>query len=136
MSPADAAIGVFPHDRYGIIQPTGTVVAADVAEFGLALARHPDWEPGFTEVWDLRFSQAVDLVPSDAQRLLDLERETEEALAGSTTVIVTARPLLQFSVKFYARLVKPFGRSVAVAASAEEAAERLGIAVLPDLRAR
>ena len=136
MSFNDVEIGVFPRDRYGVIQPTGTVVGADVAEFGLALARHPDWEPGFTEVWDLRFSKAVDLVPADAQRLLDVERQTEEALAGSTTIIVTARPLLQFSVKFYARLVSPFGRSVVAAPSAEEAAKRLGIDALPDLRGR
>ena len=134
MPSRDAEIGVFPPDRYGVIQPLGTVVAADVAALGLALASHPDWRPGFTEVWDLRFTHAVDLVPTDAATLLDVERQTKEALAGSTTMIVTARPLLLFSVKFYARLVKPLGRTIVAVESATAAAEALGVDTLPDLR--
>ena len=136
MFSADAEVGVFPQSRYGIIQPTGTVVASDIVALGLALASHPDWQPGFTEVWDVRFSEAIDLVPTDAATLLDVEQQTKQALAGSTTVIVTARPLLLFSVKFYARLVKPLGRSVVAAESAEAAAAILGIDALPDLRGR
>ena len=136
MPASEAEIEVYPGDRYGIIQPTGVVVASDVAEFGLALAAHPDWQPGFTEFWDLRFSEAVDLIPSDAATLIALERQTKEALAGSTTLILTTRQLLLFSVKFYARLVSPLGRTVLAAASAKEAMEILGVDALPDLRGR
>ena len=135
MPTRDAETGVFPQDRYGLIQPRGTVVGADVAAFGLALVAHPDWRPGFTEVWDVRFAEAVDLSPGDVQTLLDVERRTKEALAGSTTVILTARPLLLYSVKFYARLVRPLGRVVVAAETVGEAESFLGIPALPTLNA-
>ena len=128
-------VRVVPADRYGIVQPRGPVTGDLIAAYGRALASHPDWRPGFAEVWDMRFSPTVDVVPSDVPTLLELERETKEALAGSWTVAITPRPFLLFSVQFYARLVKPLGRTVLGVATAEEAADLLGIAEIPDLRA-
>lgn len=136
MPDPDSEVAVFPADRYGVIQPTGVVTASDVVALGTALASHPDWRPGFTEFWDLRFSMAVDLLPTDAATLLDLEDRTKEALADSTTLIFTTRTLLLYSVKFYARLVSPLGRRVVAASSEEEALDHLGVASLPDLRPR
>lgn len=126
---------VVPADRYGIAQPRGPVTGDVVVAYGRALVSNPGWRPGYAEVWDMRFSPAVDLVPSDVPALLELERETKGALAGSWTVVVTPRPFLLFSVQFYARLVKPLGRTVLGVATAEEAADLLGIAEIPDLRA-
>ena len=126
---------VFPGDRYGIAQPRDEVTADTIITLGLALAKDPAWEPGFTEVWDMRFTPSIDLVPSDAQTLLNLERKTREMLAGSATIIVTYRPLILFSIQFYARLVKPLGRKVTGLDKAEEAARLLGIPELPDLSA-
>lgn len=126
---------MFPEDRYGIAQPRGEVTADVIVEHALALALHPSWQPGFTEVWDMRFAPTIDLVPTDIPTMLDLERRTKEALAGSTTLIVTDRPLILYSAQFYARLVKPLGRSVTAVATDSEAAAVLGIEALPDVRA-
>ena len=126
---------VFPGDRYAIAQPRSEVTADTIITLGLAMAHDPAWEPGFTEVWDMRFTPSIDLVPSDAQTLLDLERKTREQLAGSPTIVLTYRPLILFSIQFYARLVKPLGREVTGVDKAEEAARLLGIPELPDLSA-
>lgn len=129
-------VAVFPEDGYGIVQPVGPVEAKDIVALSLGLVAHPSWRPGFTEVWDTRFSGAIDIVPGDVPSVLELERQTKAALDGSTTLVVTNRPLLLYSAKFYARLVKPLGRTVVAAESAREAAECLGIDALPDLRSR
>ncbi|MDT0632599.1 hypothetical protein [Rubrivirga litoralis] len=136
MTSRDAETAVFPLHEYGIAQPTGRVQAPDIVALSLALTSHADWRPGFTEVWDVRFAESVDLVPKDVPTMLDVERRTREALDGSTTVIVATRPLILFSVKFYARLVKPLGRTVVAADSSQAAAALLGVDALPDLRAR
>jgi len=124
---------VFPEARYGLIQPRGPVTGKTILNYGLALAEHNDWRPGFTEVWDIRYSPAVDVLPTDVPKLLDLERQTKEALAGSATIVVTHKPLLLISVQLYSQLMKPFGRTVTGVDSAEKAAEILEIPALPDL---
>ena len=132
--PSSSETAVFPDDRFGIAQPRGPVTAKTVVEYGKALAFHPDWRPGFTEVWDVRFSPSVDLLPTDVPKLMEVERETKEALRGSTTLIITYKPLILYSVQFYARLVRPLGRTVIGVDTATEAAEILGISALPDLQ--
>ena len=130
---AVAPLAVLPEARYGIVQPRSVVVVGDIVECALALATHPDWRPGFTEVWDVRFAPAVEIRPADVPTLLDLERRTKAELTGSTTLIVTAKPLLLFSVRFYAHLMKPFGRRVVGAETEAEAAAFLGVPSLPTL---
>ncbi len=129
-------MGVVPEHRFGIVQPRGPVTVQAVVECGKAVAFDPDWEPGFTEVWDMRFTPSIDLLPTDIPKLLEVERLTREALAGSTTLIVTYKPLILYSVQFYARLVRPLGRTVIGVDTASEAASILGIAALPDLSER
>ncbi len=133
-SPRLDFVAVSPSDRYGLVQPRGRVTVDTILEAGIVLASDERWRPGFTEVWDVRFSPAVDILPADVPQLLDLERRTQEALAGSTTIVVTHKPLILYSVKFYAQLAKPFGRSVLGFNSASSAAEFLGIDELPDLQ--
>lgn len=125
---------VFPEDQFGIAQPRGKVTIDVIVDYALALASHPDWRPGFTEVWDVRHALSVDVVPTDIARVLDLERRTKEALAGSSTLIVTYRPLVLYTAQFYATLVKPLGRTVIAVDTATEAAAILGIDGLPELQ--
>ncbi len=66
--------------------------------------------------------------------MLDLERRTKEALDGSSTLIVTYRPLVLYTAQFYATLVKPLGRTVIAVDTATEAAAILGVDVLPELQ--
>ena len=128
-------IAVFPPARYGLVQPRGVVHGDRIVSLALALAAHDDWRPGFAEVWDVRFTEAVDIVPADVQRVLALERRTKKALAGSPTVLVVSRPLVVTAAELYARLVRPLGRCVVVARTGAEAAEVLGVDALPDLGA-
>ncbi len=135
MPPPPDDFAVFPDAQYGLIQPRRTVTADTVVELGRSLAFHPDWRPGFTEVWDVRYTPSIDILPTDVPKLLGVERETKEALTGSKTIIITYKPLILYSVQFYARLVKPLGRTVIGVDTATAAAEILGISSLPDLQA-
>ena len=81
----------------------------------------------------MRFAPSVDIVPTDVPKLMELERETKEMLVGSATVVITYKPLLLFSIQFYARLVKPLGRTVHGVDTASKGAELLGISSIPDL---
>lgn len=83
----------------------------------------------------MRFATSIDLLPNDIPTMLDIERQTKEALTGSMTLVVTYKPLILYSVQFYARLVKPLGRTVTAVDTAAEAASILGIPALPDLQA-
>ena len=132
----DSETAVFPEDRYALAQPRGRVTGDVVVDYGSAMAFHPDWQPGFTEVWDMRFTSSIDITPTYLPRLMELERATKEALTGSRTIIVTDRPMILYSAQFYARFVKPLGRVVVAVGTGDEAAELLGIEALPDLAQR
>ena len=133
--PLDALdeMAMFAADQYAIVQPRGVVTGELIETYGRAIAYHPDWQPGFTEVWDLTFSQGVDASPSDISRLNTLEHEIKDFLQGSQTIAITSRSLILYSVQFYARLVRPLGRDVVGVRSRAEAAAILGIDHLPVL---
>ena len=119
-------IAVFPDRRYGLIQPRGDVDGRTIDRSARALLGLPGWEPGFDEVWDLRFAGAFDVEPPDVPRLLELERETRDQLAGSRTVFVTDdRPVIALAARFYGRLVRPLGRSVVTCRTEAEALQYL-----------
>lgn len=125
---------VFPEDRFGIIQPRGRVTADTVEAYALALAHHPDWRPGFTEVWDVRHTPLIELLPTDIPRIIEVEKQTKEQLVGSTTLILTYKPLILFTAQFYATLMNRFGRTVIALDNADKAAALLGIDALPELQ--
>ena len=134
MRPSDyPEVALFPEDRFALAQPRGHVDGDLVERYGLAMAYHPDWQPGFTEVWDLTLSGTVDFVPSDIGRMKALEEETLEQLRGTQTIIIIDRPLIRITVDFYALLVRPMGRQIVAAGSHEEASEILGISEIPVL---
>ncbi|MDT7858213.1 hypothetical protein RQM47_16310 [Rubrivirga sp. S365] len=127
-------VAVFPADRYGLVQPRGRLGADSWVAAGRAVLADPDWRPGFTEVWDLRFADETVLHPSDMGRLMSLELETKQDLSGSRTLIVVPRRrALTFSARLYAKLMRPLGRSIVVCKTEQEAAELLGIGAVPTL---
>ncbi len=130
-------VAVFPNDRYGLMQPRGTVTVDTVVEGGLALVELPGWQPGFTEVWDFRFAGELYFSPLELGRLRSLEVLTKDQLAGSRTLVVTAnRQLLDWSARNYARLARVLlGRVVLPYSMAEDAARDLGVESLPTLNA-
>ncbi len=116
-------VAVYPGRRFGLVQPQGDVDADSVLRAGRALVDHPAWEPGFTEVWDLRFAGRVVARPPAAERFRAFEAEVRDRLAGSRTVVVTDhRPLLTYAARFYAQLVRPLGREVVACRTGDEAA--------------
>ena len=125
-------VAVFPEQRYALAQFRGKIDGPAIVEVGGEIVADPTWEPGFTEVWDIRTCTA-DVSPSQLPALKAAEEGWKESLAGSRTVVIIDRPLIRFSVEFYARMVRPLGREIQVCETAEEAAALLGIAALPDL---
>ena len=105
----------------------------NILEVGKAIAFHPDWQPGFTEVWDMRSAGVIDLVPSDLPKFQALETELKEQLNGTRTLIIVDRPMIRYSLQFYARMVRPFGRVIVVVQTSQEAADLLSIDALPVL---
>lgn len=127
-------VAVFPESGYGLVQPRGRLGEGDWAKAARALLHDPAWRPGFDEVWDLRFADETVLGATATQRLLDIERETQDLLAGSRTLaITTGRRALTLATRYYGGLVRPFGREFVVCATAAEAAERLGVEAIPTL---
>ncbi len=128
-------MAVFPADRYGLMQPRGDVTVDTVVEFGLALVGSPEWEPGFTEVWDFRFAGGLHFSPPEFHRLRSLELHTNGQLEGSRTIVITVnRQLLDWSARNYARAVQVLnGRVVVPYDMAEDAARDLGVAEVPTL---
>lgn len=134
MQPIDyPEVAVFPDDRYALSQPRGEVTGDLIVAYGRAMAYHPDWQPGFTEVWDVTLSESVNVLPGDISQFKELEEETLDLLEGSRTIVIVDRPLLRMPVELYARIVRPFGRNLTAAKSQAEAAELLGIDRLPIL---
>ena len=127
-------VAVFPDRRFGLVQPWEDVSGESVLRAARALVDHPAWEPGFTEVWDLRFAGSVVIEPWTIPRLLAFETEVRDRMAGSRTVFVTDhRPLITYAAQFYARLVRPLGRSVVACRTEEEAARYLVGDSIPQL---
>ena len=124
-------VAIFPEKRFALAQPRGHVDGPLVELYGRAMAYHPDWQPGFTEVWDVTLSAAIDLLPRDIARLKEPEIETLEHLAGSATLVIMDRPLVRVALDLYAHLVRPLGRIIVPVASHEEACKTLGIREIP-----
>ena len=127
------ALDCFPEKRFALAQLRSDIRGENIIEVGRAIAYHPDWQPGFTEVWDMRAAGVIDLVPSDLPKFQTLETELKEQLNGTRTLIIVERPMIRYSLQFYARMVRPFGREIVVVQTAEEAADLLNIDALPEL---
>lgn len=125
-------VEVFPEHRFALAQFRGKVDGDAIVDVGAEIVAHPDWRPGFTEVWDIRECTA-DVSPSQLPRMRAAEESWKEALAGSRTVVIIDRPLIRFSLEFYARMVRPLGREIQVCETAEDAAALLGVGAIPDL---
>ncbi len=136
MSSADStnfALACFPDHRFAMAQLRSDIKGENILEVGKAIAFHPDWQPGFTEVWDMRSAGVIDLVPSDLPKFQALETELKEQLNGTRTLIIVDRPMIRYSLQFYARMVRPFGRVIVVVQTSQEAADLLSIDALPVL---
>lgn len=128
-------VAVFPDRRFGLVQPWEDVSGESVLRAAHALVDHPAWEPGFTEVWDLRFAGEVVIEPWAVPRLLAFETEVRDRMAGSRTVFVTDhRPLIGYAARFYGRLVRPLGRSVVACRTEGEATQYVAGGSIPLLR--
>ena len=136
-SPLLHPVAAFPGHRFGLAQPRGDVSADSTIYTTLVLVTLPDWEPGFREVWDFRFTATFEVGPSAIARLHDLEAAVRDELAGSETVLITGgRPLIAYAARFYDRLLRPYGRSARACRNREEALGLLGADRVPDLGGR
>ena len=130
-------VAAFPRHRFGLAQPRGDVSASSAIYTTLVLVTLPEWEPGFREVWDFRFTGAFEIEPSAIARLCELEVALRDELAGSETVLITGgRPMIAYAARFYDRILRPYGRSARACRSRDEAAELLGTDRVPDLLGR
>ena len=130
---ADHVVACFPDRSFALAQLQGNIFGDDIVDVGRRIATHPDWQPGFTQVWDMNRTAAVDLTPADLPKLQGVETELREQLNGTQTIVIVDRPMLRYSLQFYAHMVRPFGREITVVRTNEEAAALLGIEALPDL---
>lgn len=124
-------VAVFPEHRYALSQPRGIINGDMILEYGRAMAYAPEWQPGFTEVWDGTICQDIDIVPSDMARFQELERETLDLLKGSRTLLIFNSSLIRVTVQLYSRLVGRLGREIVTASSRAEGAKILGVDEIP-----
>ena len=130
----DVRTAVYPQHRFGLMQPHGPM-RTDAAILAAAdVTGSSEWEPGFTEVWDLRFSGDFVIAPGDVWKLFEAELATKDRLAGSATYFFTAgRPLVTRAVRYYGPVVWPLGRRVRVYSDTSKGLRALGVDELPVL---
>ena len=83
-------------------------------------------------MWDVRAS-TVSVSPAEIKALGRAEAEWKDLLADTLTLVVVDRPMIRYSLDFYARMVAPLGRRLEVYRTAQEAADRIGVETLPVL---
>lgn len=132
-SPTLTDVALYPDDRYALVQTRAFVTGQWIVDNGMAVIRHPDWQPGFTEVWDLTLCAGVDLVPSDTAKIVAAEKAMAAHLAGSTTVVITNKTFVLYAIQLFSVLMRPLGRRVVVFNSQADAAQYLNISALPIL---
>lgn len=130
----DHVVACFPDQGFALARLRGDIYGDDIVDVGRTIATHPEWRPGFTEVWDMNQTAAVDLTPADLPKLQSIETELKDLLAGTRTIVIVDRPMLRYSLQFYSHMVRPFGREIVVVRTNKEAADLLGIPALPELR--
>ena len=123
---------VVPEHRYGLVEFRGQIDADDMIRLGDQLVAHPDWMPGFTEVWNV-LEATVDVSPAGLRALGDAEERWKDKLAGSRTLAVADRPSLLIPLRFYSYMVAPLGRKLTVCKSTAAAAAELGLPALSSL---
>ncbi|MEM6927689.1 MAG: hypothetical protein AAF602_12220 [Myxococcota bacterium] len=131
----DAHVRVYPEKRLGLVQPRGALTTEAVVAHARALVGSPEWQPGFTELWDVRDVDEVFFSPFELADLHRIEAETARHLEGSKTVIVAPpRPMLVYAARTYARFAdRHFGRTIVVCERVEDALQEVSLDSIPSL---
>jgi hypothetical protein len=76
--------------RCGTLTFDGPTTGNDAFAATLALWDHPDWEPGYSELWDGATVTEVDVSFSDMKRIAELENIGRSRHAGGRVAIVSS----------------------------------------------
>lgn len=82
-----------PERRLGWIVLTGTVDGEGFLEAMEALYRHPDWQPGFSALWDARRLGQLLLEPADMHRILAAMQALASQMGQGRAAFVVPREI-------------------------------------------
>ena len=124
---------VDPASRLGAVRLEGQVTGDQVAEVSLLLFRHPDWQPGFCELWDARGITELLVTLEEVRRVAAIEKEHLQRMGMGRVAIVVARDIEYYIGRLYTAFVRDTERPVRLFKSIDKAQHWLGLSSLPPL---
>ena len=115
--------------QLAVIRLSGYVDAGEIDAAAEAQTQHPDFEPGYNSLWDLRHTSAVDVSPEGMERLVQrkLERDEQLGLHGRIAIVVNRHTIAGAALLAKVRGSRQPGRVVDVFPS-----EKLALAWLDE----
>lgn len=132
MSNAAIKVDVFPEWQTAVVHLSGMVTTSDVLHTTMALLDHPDWQPGFSEVWHALevTSTVVDLDEVRAALLVD--QSLQDRVGDGRVAGVVRREMDHIVGKLYKALSRSLSRrEYEVFWKLEDALRWLGLDHLP-----
>ena len=119
--------------RLGAVRLEGQVTGKEVAEVSFLLFQHPDWQPGFCELWDARGITELLVTLEEVRRVAAIEKEHLGEIGMGRVAIVVARDLEYYLGRLYTAFVQDTERPVRLFKSIDKARHWLGLSSLPPL---
>ncbi len=112
--------------RVGLASFHGHVTGTDLLEACHDLVGHPDWRPGFEELWDLLHAE-VDVTPREVDNLVASAHQLRDRISASQVAFVTTREAVGALVRLFELFTIDLGRTYKTFPTREAAAAWLGV---------
>lgn len=118
---------IFEPNALAVVRLTGSVTADVIVQCAEQLYADPQWNPGFSSIWDVRKIGELILLPEDVTHLLHLSREIIARAGTGRRAVVVARDLEHDIATLFSVREKPLGRETRVFWNLPEACAWLGV---------
>ena len=112
--------------QVGIASFDGHVTGTEMLVACQDLVGHPDWRPGFEELWDLSHTE-VDVSPHEVDRLVASAHRLRDRIGANRVAFVTTREAVGTLIRLFELFTLDLGRTYRTFKTREEAAAWLGV---------
>lgn len=129
-------LAIDPSHRLAYVQLIGRVNTRHLLEMTMYVLQHPDWEPGYNELWDgLRVTETqIDL--EEIRAALEVDKDFEDQVGNGRVAAVVGRGLDHTIGKLYQGMARKLSaRQYEVFWTMDGALEWLGLNELPPVLA-
>lgn len=119
-------VTIDPDEHVGLVAFHGHVTGTEMLEACHDLVGHPDWRPGFEELWDLVLAE-VDVSPHEITALVASAHKLSDRIGKNEVAFVTTREAVGMLIRLFELFTIDLGRTYKVFPTREAAAEWLGV---------